>query len=102
MEDQRLYIAMVGLPARGKSTIATKLKESLVHESVKARIFNNGDLRRKTIRENTSYAGFFDSNNSEGVANREQIALPIWKGLKSFSTVQGTLQFWMHQISAGT
>ncbi len=75
MENQRLYIAMVGLPARGKSTIATKLKESLVHESVKARIFNNGDLRRKTIRENTSYAGFFDSNNSEGVAIREQIAL---------------------------
>jgi adenylylsulfate kinase-like enzyme len=41
---------MVGLPARGKSTIATKLKESLMHGSVKARIFNNGDLRRKTIR----------------------------------------------------
>tara|TARA_Y100000294_G_scaffold122428_1_gene113846 strand:+ start:282 stop:452 length:171 start_codon:yes stop_codon:yes gene_type:complete len=41
---------MVGLQARGKSTIATKLKESLVHESVKARIFNNGDLRIKTIR----------------------------------------------------
>jgi len=41
---------MVGLPARGKSSIATKLKESLMHESVKARIFNNGDLRRKTIQ----------------------------------------------------
>jgi adenylylsulfate kinase-like enzyme len=50
MENQRLYIAMVGLPARGKSTIATKLKESLMHESVKARILNNGGLRRKTIR----------------------------------------------------
>ncbi len=75
MKNERLYIAMVGLPARGKSTIATKLKESLVHESVKARTFNNGDLRRKTIRENTSYAGFFDSTNSEGVAIREKIAL---------------------------
>ncbi len=66
---------MVGLPARGKSTIATKLKESLVHESVKTRIFNNGDLRRKMIRGNTSYAKFFDSNNIEGVAIREKIAL---------------------------
>jgi broad specificity phosphatase PhoE/predicted kinase len=75
MKDERLYIAMVGLPARGKSTIATKLKESLVHESVKTRIFNNGDLRRKTIRGNTSYARFFDSNNIEGVAIREKIAL---------------------------
>jgi len=75
---------MVGLPARGKSTIATKLKESLVHESVKARIFNNGDLRRKTIRENTSYAGFFDSNNSEGVAIREQIALTNMERAQKF------------------
>ncbi len=84
MENKRLYIAMVGLPARGKSTIATKLKESLVHESVKARIFNNGDLRRKTIRENTSYAGFFDSNNSEGVAIREQIALTNMERAQKF------------------
>ncbi len=75
MKNSRLYIAMVGLPARGKSTIATKLKESLVHESVKTRIFNNGDLRRKTIRGNTSYSRFFDSKNSEGVAIREKIAL---------------------------
>ena len=66
---------MVGLPARGKSTIATNLKESLVHESVKTRIFNNGNLRRKMIRGNTSYAGFFNSNNREGAAIRKKIAL---------------------------
>ena len=91
MENQRLYIAMVGLPARGKSTIATKLKESLVHESVKARIFNNGDLRRKTIRENTSYAGFFDSNNSEGVAIREQIALTNMERAQKFLSGTGNV-----------
>ncbi|MFQ5713664.1 MAG: histidine phosphatase family protein [Candidatus Scalinduaceae bacterium] len=84
MKDNRLYIAMVGLPARGKSTIATKLKESLVHESVKTRIFNNGDLRRKMIRGNTSYAKFFDSNNSEGVAIRERIALTNMKRAQKF------------------
>ena len=75
MESKQLYIVMVGLPARGKSTIATNLKESLVHESVKTRIFNNGNLRRKMIRGNTSYAGFFNSNNREGVAIRKKIAL---------------------------
>ena len=84
MEGNRLYIAMVGLPARGKSTIATKLKESLVHESVKTRIFNNGDLRRKMIRGNTSYAKFFDSNNSEGVAIRERIALTNMERAQKF------------------
>ncbi len=91
MENSRLYIAMVGLPARGKSTIATKLKESLVHESVKTKIFNNGDLRRKKIRGNTSYAGFFDSNNREGVAIREQIALTNMERAQKFLSGTGNV-----------
>ena len=74
MKDTKLYIVMVGLPARGKTTIATKLKENLTLDSIKARIFNNGELRRKMIRGNTAYAGFFDPENKEGVALREKIA----------------------------
>lgn len=66
---------MVGLPARGKSITASKLKENLMHDSVKTKIFNNGDLRRKMIPNNTSYAGFYDPENKEGVAIREKIAL---------------------------
>ena len=91
MKNKRLYIAMVGLPARGKSTIATKLKESLVHESVKTRIFNNGDLRRKKISGNTSYAGFFDSNNRDGVAVREQIALANMERAQKFLSGAGNV-----------
>jgi broad specificity phosphatase PhoE/predicted kinase len=75
MKDNKLYIVMVGLPARGKSITATKLKENLMHDSVKTKIFNNGDLRRKMIPNNTSYAGFYDPENKEGVSIREQIAL---------------------------
>ena len=75
MKDNKLYIVMVGLPARGKSITATKLKENLVHDSVRTRVFNNGDLRRKMIPQNTSYAGFYDPKNKEGVAVREKIAL---------------------------
>lgn len=75
MEDNKLYIVMVGLPARGKSIIALKLRENLRHDSIKARIFNNGDLRRKMIPENSSYAEFYDPNNKDGVAIREKIAL---------------------------
>ncbi|MBN1106494.1 MAG: histidine phosphatase family protein [Deltaproteobacteria bacterium] len=72
-KGKRLYVVMVGLPARGKTTIATKLKENLMRDSVKTRIFNNGELRRKMIKENTSYADFFDPRNMEGVALREKI-----------------------------
>jgi len=75
MEEGKLYVVMVGLPARGKSIIATKLRENLRHGSIRARIFNNGDLRRKMIPDNTSYAGFYDPKNKEGVAIREKIAL---------------------------
>jgi len=84
MKKQSLYIAMVGLPARGKSTIATNLKESLMHDSVKTRIYNNGNLRRKIIRTNTSDARFFDPNNREGVAIREKIALLNIKRAQKF------------------
>ena len=72
--NNRLYIAMVGLPARGKSTIATKLRENLVRDGIKTRIFNNGNLRRRYIRKDTSYAEFYDPRNKDGVALREKIA----------------------------
>ena len=75
MKNNKLYIAMVGLPARGKSTIGTKLKENLVYDSIKTKIFNNGDLRRMMIPDNSSYAGFFNPKNKKGVAMREKIAL---------------------------
>ena len=66
---------MVGLPARGKSTIAIKIKENLKNDSIKSRIFNNGDLRRKLIPNNTSIAEFYDPENREGMAIREKIAM---------------------------
>jgi len=74
MGSKKLYIAMVGLPARGKSTIATRLKDNLQREGIKVRIFNNGDLRRKLTLKDTSNAQFYDSRNRDGVALREKIA----------------------------
>jgi broad specificity phosphatase PhoE/predicted kinase len=65
---------MVGLPARGKSTLATKIKEDLQHDAVKARIFNNGDLRRKLVSNNTTIAEFYNPDNLEAVSVRERIA----------------------------
>ena len=70
---KKLYIVMVGLPARGKSTIAGKLRENLVKDHIKTRIFNNGDLRRKLSPEDTSYPEFYDPHNRDGVALRRKL-----------------------------
>ncbi|MBW1806011.1 MAG: histidine phosphatase family protein [Deltaproteobacteria bacterium] len=75
MKRNRLYIVMVGLPARGKSIIASRLKENLRKDFIKARVYNNGDLRRKMIPSNSFRAGFYDPDNRDAVAIREKIAL---------------------------
>jgi len=84
MEKKKLYIVMVGLPARGKSTIATKLKEHLIKDGIKTRIFNNGDLRRKLSRKDTSYADFYDPEYKEGVVLREKIAVMNLKRAQNY------------------
>jgi len=72
---EQLCIVMVGLPARGKSTIARKLRENLVKDHISCRIFNNGQLRRRIRGQNTTSPEFYDPANEEGVKLRERIAL---------------------------
>jgi len=84
MVDEILYIVMVGLPARGKSTIASKLRDNLIRDGIRTRIFNNGDLRRKLFLKDTSHSGFYDPKNREGVALREKIALTNIRRAKDY------------------
>ena len=89
MKNNKLYIAMVGLPARGKSTMAFKLKDNLSKDNIKVRIFNNGDLRRKTIKGNTSYARFYDPNNRKALQIRENIARTNMERAKRYLNTKG-------------
>lgn len=71
----KLVIVMVGLPARGKSTMARKLGRTLELDGIRVRIFNNGELRRKLdTGENTSSPEFFSPANIKGKELRDTIS----------------------------
>ncbi|MBN2444081.1 MAG: AAA family ATPase, partial [Spirochaetales bacterium] len=91
MRTDRLYIVMVGLPARGKSTIASKIKDDLKNDSIKTKIFNNGDLRRRMIPSNTSYAEFYDPKSIKGASIRNKIAKINLKKAKSYLNNNGNV-----------
>jgi len=75
MSSAKLVIAMVGLPASGKSTVASKIAQCLAAEGVAVRVFNNGDVRREMLAgRDTASPEFYSPNNREGVALREKIA----------------------------
>lgn len=67
-------LVLVGLPARGKSTLALRLRDGLEAEGVKVRIFNNGVLRRIHYGESSSEPWFYDPNNPEGNKARDELS----------------------------
>ena len=80
--DEKIVVAMVGLPARGKSFLSNKLMRYLRWREYKVRVFNVGQLRRAVARDSDagSWAAslqdsaFFDSNNAEAVKVREALS----------------------------
>lgn len=70
---QKLYVAMVGLPGRGKSTVAKRIRDGLEAEGISARIFNNGELRRQLMGADSTDPDFFNPDNSFGREARELI-----------------------------
>ncbi|MCJ1294818.1 Fructose-2,6-bisphosphatase [Xylographa carneopallida] len=72
VEDTRIAVVMVGLPARGKSLIAQKVVRYLRWLSVHAKTFNVGTYRRADTPQPT--ADFFDTSNKEGERLRHAAA----------------------------
>ena len=87
----KLCIAMVGLPAMGKSTVAAKIKENLEKDDIKVGIFNNGDVRRRMVAGNTSHAGFYNPDNADAAALRERIAAVSIAEAKAYLTAEGQI-----------
>lgn len=90
MHDEKLYIVMVGLPARGKSTLAIGLRDAFRKSHIPARIFNNGNLRRKyrNLHE-TSCSDFYHPDNREAAAARKSLALINMEWAKAYLHNQG-------------
>jgi len=90
-ERKKLCIVMMGLPARGKSTHAKKILENLSQENLNVKVFNNGDLRRKYIKDNTSSFEFYDPDNHAAAKIREEIALMNIFTAKEFLNGKGDI-----------
>ena len=80
--EEKIVVAMVGLPARGKSYLSNKLMRYLRWREYKVKVFNVGQLRRaqaKARMERTGIheeqmASFFDSANEKARQMREELA----------------------------
>ncbi|OAA49127.1 fructose-2,6-bisphosphatase [Beauveria brongniartii RCEF 3172] len=72
VEDTKICVVMVGLPARGKSYIAQIAQRYLQWLSIPAQTFNVGNYRRNDAPHPT--ADFFDFNNAEGERKRRAAA----------------------------
>ena len=71
-----LIVAMVGLPARGKSFISRKVERFLKWTGNRTQTFNVGKYRRDAVDpERSGKSDFFDNSNSDSVAQRMQMAL---------------------------
>jgi broad specificity phosphatase PhoE len=73
-ERTRLVVAMVGLPARGKSYLARRICQYLCWLGYVAKVFNVGQYRRAALGPKVAPA-FFDERNPEVAAVRRGIAM---------------------------
>lgn len=88
-KDEKLYIVMMGLPARGKSTLVMRLKDTFSKNQIPTRIFNNGNIRRRYRAMNTSIAAFYNPDNKEAADLRKRFALMNLQRAKDYLAGNG-------------
>lgn len=80
--EARIVLAMVGLPARGKSYLSNKLMRYLKWLEYDVKVFNVGQLRRSRARQRAQQSGkredhtasYFSHGNVEATKLRDQLA----------------------------
>ena len=92
MSDEKLYVVLMGLPARGKSTLAIRLRDYFLKEGIPARIFNNGNLRRRYLSQlETSSSEFYSPENVAAMELRRKLALMNMTRAKTYLRNNGTI-----------
>jgi broad specificity phosphatase PhoE/predicted kinase len=90
MNDEKLYLVMMGLPARGKSTLAIRLQDAFRKSRIPAQIFNNGNLRRAYLPlKETSSANFYHPRNTSALEMRKKFACINMKRAKAYLEGKG-------------
>eukprot|EP01035_Chromulina_nebulosa_P017176 gene17176-22692_t len=74
--EQPLVIAMVGLPARGKSYLVKMIIRYLKWTGFECEVFNVGSYRRKMGMASAD-SSFFDNSNPNAQQIREQLAMAV-------------------------
>jgi 6-phosphofructo-2-kinase/fructose-2,6-biphosphatase 2 len=80
--EAKIVLAMVGLPARGKSYLSNKLMRYLKWLEYNVKVFNVGQLRRSRARQRALQSGvredhtasYFSHNNPDATRSRDQLA----------------------------
>jgi broad specificity phosphatase PhoE/predicted kinase len=90
LHDEKLYIVMMGLPARGKSTLAIQLQDAFRKSRINTRVFNNGNLRRlyRPLSE-TSLSEFYHPDNTAGADLRKKFAFINLQRAKDYLSRKG-------------
>lgn len=85
--EQPMVIAMVGLPARGKSYLVKMIMRYLKWIGFDCRMFNVGSYRRQ-VGLGSAEASFFDPSNAKSSNIREELAM----------AVQNAMYVWLHEM----
>ncbi|ORY72206.1 6-phosphofructo-2-kinase-domain-containing protein [Leucosporidium creatinivorum] len=97
--EAKIVVAMVGLPARGKSYLSNKLQRYLLWLEYEVKVFNVGQLRRskykkqaeETGKKEDQSANFFDANNKSAAREREHMASECLEQLISWLKAGGNV-----------
>lgn len=92
VENVRICVIMVGLPARGKSLIAQRIVRYLLWLSIESKCFNVGSYRRALAGTALATADFFSPDNEEGLKTRMQaIDMAISDMMRWFTEENGVV-----------